>query len=389
MEVAIDPRTTRRCRDILVIFLTTRLGLFLIAWLASYLLPSGAALQPGNLHYAQDAPNALSAWAQWDAHWYLLIADHGYAALQENPSLAPDNHPQDTSGFFPLYPGMVRLASYLTGPLGGSLTAALLVSNLALLGFLCLLATWTAERYGEEAARGACVALCMFPTSLFLSAPYSESLFLLLALAALMACRRDRHLLVFTLAAAAALTRPVGVLLILPLAWSAFDRRSPGRIRALRGASALGAPAGLLAFAGFCQWQFGDATAFLARQERWRGAIGPPWTFLTEYLQQPRAHGGSGSTVDLAVALLALAVLPAVFRRLGVGLGLYATAVLLIPLSSGLFSFSRLVLAAFPLFLMAGIWWAEKPNFRLAYPAVALPLAGLFTALYTTGWWVG
>jgi len=372
-----------------VIFLTTRLGLCLVALLATYLLPSGTAQQPGNLHYIQDAPRALSAWAQWDAHWYLLIADHGYGALEDNPSLAPANHRDDTSGFFPLYPGIVHLVSYLTAPLGGSITAALLVSNLALLGFLFLLSGWTEESYGPEAARGACMAVCIFPTSLFLSAPYSESLFLLLALATLMASRSNRPYLAFALAAAASLTRPVGVLLVLPLAWSAFQGQAAGRVRALRAASALGAPAGLLAFAGFCHFQFGDAGAFLARQERWRGAMGPPWTFLTEYFQEPRAHGGSGSTVDLVMAVLALAVLPAVYRRLGVGLGLYTTAALLIPLSSGLFSFSRLALAAFPLFLMAGVWWAEKPDLRLAFPALGLPLAGLLMALYATGWWVG
>lgn len=384
-----DPSTKKRWRDVVVIFLTTRLGLCLVALLASYLLPSGTALQPGNLQYAQEAPSALSVWAQWDANWYLLIADHGYGALQENPDLAPGNQRDDTSGFFPLYPVMVHLVSYLTQPLGGSLTAALLVSNLALLGFLFLLASWAEEHHGAEAARGACAVVCLFPTSLFLSAPYSESLFLLLALATLRASSRNRPLLAFTLAAAASLTRPVGILLALPLAWSAFDRRLPGRVRMLKGVSALGAPVGLLSFAGFCHLQFGNASAFLERQERWRGVMGPPWTFLTEYFQEPRAHGRSGSTVDLVLALLALAVLPAVFRRLGVGLGLYSTAAVLIPLSSGLFSFSRLTLAAFPLFLVAGFWWAEKPALRLAYPAVGLPLAGLFMALYATGWWVG
>ena len=35
----------------------------------------------GNLHYSQNAPRALSVWAQWDANWYLLIADHGYGLV--------------------------------------------------------------------------------------------------------------------------------------------------------------------------------------------------------------------------------------------------------------------------------------------------------------------
>jgi hypothetical protein len=387
--LAFDPRTPRRWREVIVIFLTTRAALFLVAWLATYLLPSGMNAQPGNLRYSPEAPRTLQAWAHWDAQWYLLIADRGYAALEETPSLAPRNPPEDTSGFFPLYPMVVRLLSALTGLLGGSIAAGLLVSNLALLGFLVLLRTWTGDRFGDEAGRGACLALCLFPTSLFLSAPYSESLFLLLAMGSVMASDKSRNLPAGLLALAAALTRPVGALLVLPLAWSALRRDLPGRQRFSRLAAAACAPAGLLLFAGFCRMQFGDPWAFLARQERWRGALGPPWTFLMEFLREPRAHGGSGSTVDLVVALLALATLPFVFRKLGTGPGLYSAAVVLLPLSSGLFSFSRLVLAAFPLFVMTGTWWAERPDVRITYPAIALPFAGLFTALYATGWWVG
>jgi hypothetical protein len=384
--VLIEPGSRHRWRDVLVIFLTTRTSLFLVGWLATYLLTSGAAAQPGNLRYQPPAPGPLQAWVHWDAQWYLLIADRGYGALEEDPSLAPRNLPQDTSGFFPLYPGLVRAVSALTR---SSVIGALLVSNLALLGFLFLLHRWASERHGEEAGRGAVVAACVFPTSLFLSAPYSESLFLLLALGAVLAARHQRHLLAGVLAAAASLARPVGLLLALPLAWGAADRATPARTRMLRLASALGAPAGLALFAGFCHLRFGDPLAFLARQERWRGGLAWPWTFLVEYVQGPHAHGRTGSTVDLVMALLCLGLLPAVFRRAGTASGLFATAALLLPLSSGLFSFSRLALAAYPLFLVLGVGWARRWEIRLALAAVGLPFAGLFMALYGTGWWVG
>jgi hypothetical protein len=282
----------------------------------------------------------------------------------------------------------VRILSLPLRFAAGSTVAGLLLSNLALLGFLFLLHGWATSRGGEEAGRGACVAVCAFPTSLFLSAPYSESLFLLLALAAVLTAAKDRPVRAGLLAAAAALTRPVGLLLILPLAWSAWDREG-GRIRPGRLLAAAGAPLGLMAYGLFCRWRFEDAFAFVARQERWRGGLSAPWTFLTEYFQGPRAHGQTGSTVDLLMALIALALLPAVFRRVGTGAGLFATAVVLLPLSSGLFSFSRLVLAAFPLFVVLGEWWAERPAWRLAYLALALPFAGLFMALYGAGWWVG
>ena len=184
---------TRR-KDVIVIFLTTRVPLFLVGWLATFLLASGDRAQPGNLHFYQGAPRPLQAWVHWDAEWYLLIAENGYKALLESPELAPKNPPEDTSGFFPLYPWTVRALGFVLLGVGGSLTAALLLSNAALLGFLYLLHGWVSARWGEEAARGACIAVCAFPTGLFLSAPYSESLFLLLAMASLVSSGRNHHL---------------------------------------------------------------------------------------------------------------------------------------------------------------------------------------------------
>jgi len=381
--------SSRAWRDAIVILLTTRVPLFLIAWLATFLLASGDAAQPGNLQYLKGAPRALQAWVHWDAQWYLLIAERGYGALQEDPEMAPRNRPEDTAGFFPLYPGAVRALRIVLGGGTGTLVAALLVSNGALLGFLALLHGWTSRRWGEEAARGACIAACTFPTSLFLSAPYSESLFLLLALGAVVSSGRDRHLLAGVLAAAAALTRPVGLLLALPLAWRALERDANGRRRWEALAAAAGAPLGVAAYALFCRLQFGDPFAFAARQVRWRGSIGPPWYFLQEFLQDPHVHGQKGSVIDLTVALLCLAALVPLARRLGAGLTLYTAAACLLPLSTGLFSFSRLALAAFPLFILIGIESAERPRLRLAYLALALPFSGLFTALYASGWWVG
>jgi hypothetical protein len=371
---------------VVVIFLATRIPLFLLGCLATYLLASGDAVQRGNLRYAPEAPRALRIWVHWDADWYLLIADRGYDALEAEPSLAPRNSPDDTAGFFPLFPWLVRALSLVTG---GSVLAGLLVSNLALLCFLFLLYSWTASRCGDAAGRGACVAVCTFPTSLFLSAPYSESLFLALAVGCLVAARAERGALAAIAGFAAALTRPLGVLLSLPMIWRALDRSPAVGARRTRWLTSLGPPLGLGAFLLFCAWRFADPLATLARQARWRGGMGPPWTFLVEAMRDLNPHGRVGSIVDLTVALLAIALLPAVFRRLGTGAGLFATASVLLPLSSGLFSFSRLVLGAFPLFAVLGCWWAEREAFRLAYLAAALPFAGLFVALYATGWWVG
>jgi hypothetical protein len=156
-----------------------------------------------------------------------------------------------------------------------------------------------------------------------------------------------------------------------------------------RCAALLGAPIGLALYAAFCASRFGDPLAFATRQARWRGGLGPPWTFLVEFFTSPTAHGARGSALDLAMALAALALVPVVMKRLGPGMAAYSLAVILLPLSSGLFAFSRLWLAAFPLFPAVGVLAAERTSLRLPLLVIGTMLGGFLSALYAGGWWVG
>jgi len=378
-----------RFREVATIFGATRLGMLLVALLGVQLLASGDRAQPGNLQYVRDLPPALQAWVHFDAQWYLLIAERGYRALAESPDLAPRNRPEDTSGFFPLFPLTVRGVALLLPGRAATTLAGLLVANAALLAFLFLLQRHTAGLLGAGAARGAVIAVCVAPTSVFLSVPYSESLFLLVALGALVAAQGGRNTTAFLLAAASALTRPVGVLIAIPVAWEAWRRHAEPAGRAGRFAAVLGAPAGLALYATFCASRFGDPLAFAARQTRWRGELGPPWTFLVEFFTSPTAHGPRGSALDLGIALVALGLLPVVFRRLGPGLAAFSAGAVLLPLSSGLFSFARLSLAAFPLFAAVGVLCEERASLRLPLLSIAAMLGGFLSALYAAGWWVG
>ena len=64
----------------------------------------------------------------------------------------------------------------------------------------------------------ALLLVAFFPAALFFSAVYSESLFLLLSVGAVLAARQGRWAWAGALAALAALTRNSGVLLLVPLA---------------------------------------------------------------------------------------------------------------------------------------------------------------------------
>ena len=124
----------------------------------------------------------------------------------------------------------IRFSSPRSAPVlaGHAVLAGVVVSLAAGAAAFVLLYRLTSDRLGEEAARRTTLFLALAPTSLFFGAVYSESLFLLLAVATFLAAERGRFWQAGALAGLALLTRSAGVALLpalLVLAWRAPDRR--------------------------------------------------------------------------------------------------------------------------------------------------------------------
>ena len=158
----------------------------------------------------------LAPLARWDAAWYLRIADSGYG----------DSEPR--AAFFPLYPLLVRSL----GALGGGSPAALLVASylIALAAFvvaLTLLYRLVSLELGRRLAPPTLLLLAVFPAAVFFGAPYSESLFLALAVGGFYAARTGHWAWAGVCAMGASATRSAGLLLLIPLAmlwWSSRER---------------------------------------------------------------------------------------------------------------------------------------------------------------------
>ncbi len=88
--------------------------------------------------------------------------------------------------------------------------------------------------FDRATAARAVLYLLVFPTTLFLSAVYAESLFLALTVAAFYHARRGQWWIAGALGGLAALARPHGVLLALPLAVEYLAQRDFD-LRAIRG----------------------------------------------------------------------------------------------------------------------------------------------------------
>src|ERR671920_844484 len=130
------------------------------------------------------------------------------------------------------------------------------------------------DLFDERAARGAVLVLAFFPTTFFLNAAYTESLFLSLSAGALWAMRvRKDLLLACVLAGFASATRNVGVFLIFPLLYEWIRDLETYRWRGIYLALA---PGGLLAYMGYLWVRYGDPLLFYSAQESWgRQATGP------------------------------------------------------------------------------------------------------------------
>jgi hypothetical protein len=311
-------------------FVATRAILFAVALFAVLRMPINAVEAQG-FHLAPQPHAYLEAWARYDACWYMTIAERGYRApIGSYGDMRPN--------FFPLFPVLVTAIIPLARI---PLLAGLIASNACYLVFLLLLWRLICLDWSPDVARRATWIYLLFPSAFFLSGAYSESLLLAVVAGALLAARRKRWLLAGVLAALATLARPVGIAAVVPIV---FEYLTEHQTAAAGGDH----PAGiwlrlllptLLAVAGylvFASTMFGDPMATVTGQASIRGPVAAP------------LHAFDSSLIDAALAVIALATLPAVYSRVRPSYACYSLLVVLIPLSGSLMSFNRLLLPSFP-----------------------------------------
>jgi hypothetical protein len=370
-------------RHVALPFLLTRLLIVAAGVIALTWWGVDAAEAQRNFGGPSPPPDApwLRMWVRYDAAWYLAIAQHGYTApLTAAYEMRP--------GFFPLYPALLAT---LTPLVGDAVIAGVLLSNAATLALLLFAWRLVEADLGPDVATRAAWALMLWPTSVFLSGIYSEATMLACAAGGWWAARTGRWWLAGLGVALAALARPVGVLTALPVVLLALEWPHPRLAVALRRILRVGLPvaAALAIYLWLAAAWFGDPWAFVERQSLYRMESTWPWqAFVVWWRQGPQWHGYANSTLDAGLALLSLAACAITWARWRWEFGVYCVAAVLVPLSSGLVSFSRLSLAAFP--LAAGVALLARRR-ALAWPLalLSLTLLLLLTARFATWRWAG
>ena len=349
----------------------------------------------------RDLGAVTDVWARWDSVWFLRIAKHGYDAATGA-----------ASAFYPLYPGAVGVLGRVF--FGHYVLSGIVVSIAAAFGSFLLLHRVAEERLGVDGARRAVLYLAVFPFALFLQAVYSESLYLLLTLAAFVLAERGRFLAAGAAAGLALLTRPLGIALLPALALLAWRKRE--RVRALAGLAV--APVLFAAYPLYLWRAEGDPWAFVHSQRIWSrhlspaGPLGGVWDGLRAgWAGVEQLASGSHTHVywtavqdtdpiraatinleNLAFLVLFIGLTVVAWRRFGAPYGVFAAVSLAIPLSVPserwpLLSLPRFGLTVFPFFLALAAL-GGRPRLHTAIVSVSSLLLGVAVVQWALWQWV-
>jgi hypothetical protein len=380
-------RLLRAARYSLGVFLGVRFGLAILALVAVAVLPALEAVGAPGWPPPPIEPgwhNLVTAWERFDALWFLRVATGGYV------------DGDGSAAFFPLYPMLIRGLSPVLG--GHPLAAALLISHAAFFGALVVFYMLTESEYDEATARRAVLYLAVFPTSFFFVSPYSESLFLLLAVSSLAAARRGRWAVAGVAGALASATRSVGVLLPLPLAVEAIHRwreRRENPVGPILWSAA--AAVGVALYLYFWWRKSGDWLAPLHQQATWQREPTLPWETIAsgtrEAFRWPGVYPGGYHLLDWLVVVPALGAAGWVALRARPSFSVYTWAGLLAPLTlvfpgRPFMSLPRFLLTIFPLFWAPAILAKRRPWVHETAVAVFAAGLGVMTVLFVDWYYV-
>lgn len=336
--------------------------------------------------------------ARWDSHWYLLIADHGYVSPR-------------VTAFYPLYPLLARIVGT---PLDSSLLGGVIVSLISLLVALHLLQRLAALELGPQLATRTALLLAFFPMAVFFSAVYTEGLFLALTIGAFYAARTGRWPAACIAGGLATMTRPTGIVIVVPLALlylygprtaqSTASGRAPlwpppCRLRP-DALWLLAVPAGLGLYMAYLAATLGRPLLMLEQNGAWhQGFTFPLLTgaraagLAGDGLLQA-AHGHTPNNVyEFVFLLVGIVATVGALRRLPLAYGAYAAAGILMIVSfpiggQSLSGFSRYLAPLFPVLMWLAAWSSERRLYRPIVVGFGL-LMVVFAARFATWHFIG
>jgi hypothetical protein len=423
-NLSIQPTSTVASlwREAFLPYLATRLVLVLVGLLADFyilpllksnpILPSASS----NTHF----PDTLwLMWNRFDSGFYIGIAEHGYWP-------ASTLHTGSNWIFHPLYPLLIYPFGHLFGGSGAAFNiGAVLVSNAAALVAITYLYLLVRRDFGSRIASRTIIYLAVFPMSFYLSAAYSESVFLACAVPCIYYARQHHWWVAGICGGLASLARIQGLALVVPVAWEYWqflsDRYSPlpemsnmtlrekagawlnsrlyGLLLAaqkLRNWFTLLAialiPLGLVPFLIYSQVKTGDFLATIHNhQVGWGRNFEFPLRLIAGALRHPRPPNPMDWNfwlLNIIMIFVFLGFTAWSFRRLPIIYALYTLVMELLPLSTGsINSISRYYLLVFPAFMLLALWSdsEKRTMYHFLITTLFVSLQAVFMVFFVLG----
>jgi Gpi18-like mannosyltransferase len=328
----------------------------------------------------------VEMWTRWDARHFIQVAQFGYTDSRSDPH---------ATAFFPLFPLLIRSlsATGISPALAGMVINA--VATVVATAYLFKLAE---EDVGAGAGRRAALYFLLFPTAVFLVAPYSEAIFVAGAVAAFYYARRRRWHLVALPAAVAMGARAAGIFLLLGLLFEFVRQRdfAPRRIVATLVALAAGALP-LMAYGIYLARIRGDPFYFFTDQRLgWQRELTNPIQSLLTTLHATQVPAGAGNLTNFVIAWrvevvaaaagLGFTIWAVIQREWGYAAFMGSFMVALMT-SSIYFSIPRMMLSLFPIVLFLAAWTLRHPVRHELLLVAFASLAMLGTITYTRFAW--
>jgi hypothetical protein len=323
---------------------------------------------------------------RWDSYHYLRLARLGY-------------HDTQDAAYYPAYPVLMRIIALgIVRPLRPQTieieqyaTGGLIISIVASLAATWAMFIFSKERLGDDMdALRATFYLLVFPTAMFMTQVYTESLYFALSTPALIVLFRRQWWLTGILATLATITRATGVLIVGAMAvhwwldWRAGQRPPWHTLGAmLFPVIAWRVHVFLLADVGLnmneAQRNYGRV---LFDPHNIQIVLNDIGYMLTHNM------GAVHISLDIVLPLLAAWACWKV-RREWPGLALYGAASLIVPFATGqLVSMNRYALIVLPIYLVLARK-GRSPLFDKLWTLVSVLLLALYLIGFAHGYWTG
>ncbi|MGW2178030.1 mannosyltransferase family protein [Streptomyces sp. NPDC001732] len=375
-------------REVLWLYLLTRVGIWTTAYCTRWLFPDDGK--------TRHAGSFFSSWQQWDWWHYLHIAQSGYFPDGAGPWTADwDNR----EAFFPGFPFLLRAVHTVvpSWPAAGALISFVAggAAVLALARIARLYLPQEQEHKQEGAGARAALFFLLSPCAVFLAAGYTEALFLAFALPAWLAAQRLDWPPAAVLTCLATTVRVSGLFLAGALAVHFLvTARTPAHWRRLPWLALPALPP--LLHSWYLQVHTGDWMAWKHAEERgWYRDFHAPWEAWKNTWHAAFGHSQSTgyalmSQAELLTMVVGLVLCGLLLRRRRWAEAAYiALSLWALGTSYWYTSMPRATLLWWPLWAGLAAWSLRRPRVTVAYLAVVAPLMAVVAVTFLSGRWAG